>query len=958
MGTRTAGVLRQVVRTADHAGTNDRDLLKEFAAGHQAAFATLVARHAGMVLGVCRRALSHAQDAEDACQATFVVLAKKATAGRWQPSVANWLYATARKVAHNARVAAARRARREGRAAVPEAVPALDAMTGRELLAVLDEELDRLPPRYREPLVLCYLEGLTRDEAAKRLAVPPATLKSQLERGRTKLEAALTKRGCALGVGLLAVTVSSRAGAFPPRFIELIVIASGRPSPAVAALAEGVAVHGSLKKLVLVAAVLAATAAVGFGPGNPLQTTAGQPPEKAMPAKVAVKTEAAAEKSDGTRTIAGTVVDPAGKPVAGAEMIHFPVGGKPAVVGKTDAAGKFSVSVPIKEPGAWLFPRVPGYGPGDFLMPASNTPAEKTFRLVKDVPIRGRVLDTEGKPVAGAAVVVRSLSGYEEADLDRFLAAWVKRDIHDHGSPQPRGSVHWTAPGGGMALDRTLPDGSSVYGAVTDKAGRFEIANVGGERVVHLNVRGPGIADVEVAVLTREKFDLTPYNRLTIQALKDEYAAFLGRHYLLYPPTPEVVAEAEKPVRGVVTDEAGRPVAGVRVHVRSDKMADRDDKTTVTDAAGKYEVRGLRKLAGYRVSVARDVGRGLLGRTITVRDTTGYEPVVVDATLMRGIVLTGRITDGGTGRPIPGYACVGVLFDNEYANKPGFDSPDCYDDAYAKGDGVYRTVVPPGPVIVMVGTRGTGSKSDPTFEERRTDPDYPRYFEKDMSGFRSPGSSTTMIQGQYSKVLILKPDRPEVTFDVTLRRASKFRVRIQDAAGKPLSEVLVTGTAARDWTRPVPSDGGAITVYELDKAKPRLLVFYEPKRSLVGTLTVKGDETEALARLGPAGKVKGRLVDAAGKPFANVRVQLSYFDRVGEEIDRIGREVRQAEGKPIETDANGDFEQAVVIPGLKFVVFATRNGRYLEPPERKRETGFEVRAGGTTDLGKIVLKGE
>ena len=83
--------------------------------------------------------------------------------------MANWLYATARKVARNARLAAARRARREGAAAVPEAVPPADAMTGRELLAALDEELDRLPPRYREPLVLCYLEGLTRDEAAARL---------------------------------------------------------------------------------------------------------------------------------------------------------------------------------------------------------------------------------------------------------------------------------------------------------------------------------------------------------------------------------------------------------------------------------------------------------------------------------------------------------------------------------------------------------------------------------------------------------------------------------------------------------------------------------------------------------------------------------------------------------------------------------------------------------------------
>src|SRR5205823_7024067 len=134
-------------------------------------------------------------------------------AGRWQPSIANWLYSTARKVARNARVAAQRRAQREGRAAVPEAVLPVDRITGRELLAALDEELDRLPPRYREPLVLCYLEGLTRDEVATRLGVPAGTVKIQLERGRKKLGDALVRRGCALGAGLLALAVTSSVGA-------------------------------------------------------------------------------------------------------------------------------------------------------------------------------------------------------------------------------------------------------------------------------------------------------------------------------------------------------------------------------------------------------------------------------------------------------------------------------------------------------------------------------------------------------------------------------------------------------------------------------------------------------------------------------------------------------------------------------------------------------------------------
>src|SRR5262245_28743882 len=137
-----AATINRMIRTAaDRAGSpaTDRDLLRRFADGDQAAFEAVVRRHTGLVLGVCRRALGNDQDAEDACQATFLILARKAGAGRWQASVANWLFATARKVSRDLRRAADRRAKREGRAAVPEAVAPVDRMTGRELLAVIDE---------------------------------------------------------------------------------------------------------------------------------------------------------------------------------------------------------------------------------------------------------------------------------------------------------------------------------------------------------------------------------------------------------------------------------------------------------------------------------------------------------------------------------------------------------------------------------------------------------------------------------------------------------------------------------------------------------------------------------------------------------------------------------------------------------------------------------------------------
>src|SRR5262249_32835783 len=149
---------------------SDRHLLERFVRDRaQEAFAALVARHGPMVRGVCRRVLRHEQDVEDAFQATFLVLAQKAQAVRWQRSLGGYLYKVAYRVACKARVAAARRDARERRAAVMPEVEGVSDLERRELRAVLDEELSRLPEVYRTPLVLCYFQGKTNEAAAEEL---------------------------------------------------------------------------------------------------------------------------------------------------------------------------------------------------------------------------------------------------------------------------------------------------------------------------------------------------------------------------------------------------------------------------------------------------------------------------------------------------------------------------------------------------------------------------------------------------------------------------------------------------------------------------------------------------------------------------------------------------------------------------------------------------------------------
>jgi RNA polymerase sigma factor (sigma-70 family) len=259
------GVLRAALSAAASPCLTDRELLAQFSAGDQAAFAAIVKRHTGLVLGVCRRVLPTVQDAEDACQATFLVLARKAKTGKWQSSIANWLYTTARRIASETNRAATRRMRREAHLAPPIPASALDEMTGREAFAALDEELDKLPAIYREPLVLCYLQGLTRDEAASRLGIPSATLKSQLDRGRKKLADALTKRGIDIGAGLIAVGATSSAGASSRLVESILATAGGSPSASVAAIVKGAAMNGFALKATLLALAVVAIAGTGFG---------------------------------------------------------------------------------------------------------------------------------------------------------------------------------------------------------------------------------------------------------------------------------------------------------------------------------------------------------------------------------------------------------------------------------------------------------------------------------------------------------------------------------------------------------------------------------------------------------------------------------------------------------------------------------------------------------------------
>jgi cytochrome c peroxidase len=275
----------------------DHVLLKRFSEQRdEAAFGALLYRHGPMVLDVCRSVLSNEADAEDAFQATFLILARNAASIRKTASVGSWLHGVARRTALKARARAATREKNEARAPGRPA-PDPDDLGWREVRQVLHEELAGLAGRYRDPLVSCYLEGKTQEEAAAQLGLAKSTLKERLERGRSQLRARLVRRGLGPAAALAAAawpaaSAASVPAALAPGMVKAATLFAGGQaaltvaSANVAALTEGALKAMLLTKLKLTTAVLLGVALVAAGASLARSPApAGEPPAAGKPAR-------------------------------------------------------------------------------------------------------------------------------------------------------------------------------------------------------------------------------------------------------------------------------------------------------------------------------------------------------------------------------------------------------------------------------------------------------------------------------------------------------------------------------------------------------------------------------------------------------------------------------------------------------------------------------------------------
>jgi RNA polymerase sigma factor (sigma-70 family) len=271
---------------------SDRDLLRSFVErSDETAFTTLVRRHGSMVLGLCRRILGNLHSAEDAFQATFLVLSRKAASLGTHESLANWLYSVAYRIAHKARVTEVRRRKHEERVSHMPVPDPLLQLTIQEGYEILDTELARMPDKFRAPLVLCYLQDLSRDEAARQLGWSLSTLKSRLEQAREQLRTRLAARGLPLAVTLLAALVSEGSAKASSRLVSTTVqgavnlgtnaAMNSVISAEVAALTKGALKSMYPIKMKLAATMLAGIAVCGVALATIRTSAAGQ--DKPMP---------------------------------------------------------------------------------------------------------------------------------------------------------------------------------------------------------------------------------------------------------------------------------------------------------------------------------------------------------------------------------------------------------------------------------------------------------------------------------------------------------------------------------------------------------------------------------------------------------------------------------------------------------------------------------------------------
>jgi RNA polymerase sigma factor (sigma-70 family) len=918
---------------------SDAQLLARFAGGHEEApFAALVRRHGPMVWSVARRVLAQVQDAEDVFQATFLLLARKAATIRKAESVGCWLHGVAHRLALKAREQQARRRSREKRAADMRQTSSGCETSLSDVAAALDGVLVELPEKYRAALVLCYLEGQTQEEAARRLGCPLATVRTRLARGRKLLRDRLAKRGLTLSTaGLATLLIASAAPAAAPAALVKAAIqaalpfAAGQSAAALCSVQAAGLVQEGLKAMFLtklktaMALLLLAAGLIGGGAALTQPVTAGDDGAKPRVAVVqpsaAKQAEPAAPKAaelpappeQGSIAYGGRVLAPDGQPVAGAKvyMTHawgYPHHPSPSPDYATSGPdGRFRFTVPkarFVDRATVVAAAAANYGVGWVDVPADAKRDDLTPRLAKDdVQITGQIVDLEGKPVSGATLRLLQICAAPQEDLGPFLEAVKAKK----GTRLQLEQQYLTR--------RTIAVPLQVR---TDGEGRFRLKGIGPNRLVEVQLDGPTIVSQHLHMLTQAGEAIT----VTEYAGKPEYndprkdTTYYGSNF-------RHVAAPTKPIVGVVRDKdtkkplAGVPVQSLAVTIGPGHRGAFDLVRTTTDAQGRYRLTGMPKHEGNWIAAFPDLDVPYIPISRKVPDSPGLDPVTVDMELPRGVWIEGKITDKVSSQPLRASLEYFSLYSNpnlkDYA---GFDGTYSFDHlgAAAKEDGSYRIAGLPGPGLIAVYSPQNHYLRAP--------------YRDDEYGTTKRSMSTSpyhiSFTENYAALALVDPAKGTevVKRDVTLDPGWTFTGTVLGPDGQPLAGAWSFGVFRERGKE----KAAEFRVHAFNPRRPHAVLFQHLQKKLVGVAQPpKENGGSVTVQMGPGAAVTGRLVDAEGRPQAGVKLDLQFRPEENSFWDRYPPE-------QIQTDQEGRFRVEALLPGYEFRLADDKGGLAFRVP--------------------------
>ena len=702
-----------------------------------------------------------------------------------------------------------------------------------------------------------------------------------------------------------------------------------------------------------------------------------------------------------TIAIQGVVVGPDQRPVGGAKL-YFNTGERRDSIelGTSNVDGSFRFHVPLEMPAKTVAPAfslsgrqasvlavADGFGAAWDVLSSNagrrfgetQSEYEFTLRLVEDVPVKGRLVDPTGKPVAGATITVDRIHELRGDKWHKMSPAIESLDV-DSINRTEIDVINWSSSLSPRAW-------AVVDSAVSDDSGEFTLSGLGSNRAAVLHVAGPGVQrPLYLSVVVRE--DAAEFARL----VREKYPSNGRNHGVrMFGIQPQIVVQRARTVAGIVRDEStGKPVAGAFVYVLG--VSGR----AKTDRDGRYRLVRSEKRSQITMVAYGDDER-YLSATRTLTDVDGLGEASADFQLPRGVVVRGKVIESDTDRPIfsdhrlgchdvapgplvAGYASYYPLKNNQWMKEMGdglasipFESSrsNHLRKVTIDGEGEFRVAVPPGSGIILIESRPPLNdqqfrmvpevpyltlRGNVTGAERKAPP----------TGLSFRGFARPIVPDDFHAYKLINPAEHEREIDLRfeLKLPQANAVRFTDPNGKPVAGVMVAGLlpdSKLGVSRVLETESPDAVVYDLRADEPRRIIAVSADgRYAAAHSTTNTGETTFRFRLQPAASLRFRLVDdEKGDPL--VGYQLYHFYQNGTD-PRIYL-YPKSQQIPV-TDQRGEVVISAIVPGQTMSMFfvpPTKKsadssyglglGREIKTPEQL--TKVMLNAGESRDLGDV-----